>query len=109
MKAEKPEPEQPSIVVSEMEDAEQAGKLIVPPPPSAAPPPPPLPPPFPTALVQQIVSSDAQAVSDSCVGGLAVSGSDTKPLLWTERGTDGDLSSAALDSSQDASGEDTKR
>ncbi|XP_064025236.1 phosphatase and actin regulator 2 isoform X2 [Pogoniulus pusillus] len=108
VKAEKSEPEQPSVVVSETEDAEQAGKLIVPPPPTAAPPPPPLPPPFPTALVQQTISSDAQAVSDSCVGGLAVSGSDTKPLLWTEHGTNGDLSSAALDSSRDASGEDTE-
>ncbi|NXG51027.1 PHAR2 regulator, partial [Psilopogon haemacephalus] len=108
VKAEKPEPEQPSIVISETEDADQARKLIVPPPPTAAPPPPPLPPPFPTAVGQQTISSDAQVVSDSCVGGLAASASDTKPLLWTEHGTDEGLSSAALDSSQDASGEDTK-
>ncbi|NXP76305.1 PHAR2 regulator, partial [Ramphastos sulfuratus] len=108
VKAEKPEPEQPSVVISETQDADQARKLIVPPPPTVAPPPPPLPPPFPTAVVQQTISSDAQVVSDGCVGGLAVSGSDTKPLLWTEHGTDEGLSSAALDSSQDASGEDTK-
>ncbi|XP_068007062.1 phosphatase and actin regulator 2 isoform X5 [Melanerpes formicivorus] len=108
VKAEKPEPEQPSIVISETEDADQPSKLIVPPPPAAAPPPPPLPPPFPAAVGQQTISSDAQVVSDSCVAGLAASGSDAKSLLWTEHGTEESLSRAALDSSQDASGEDTK-
>ncbi|XP_009899687.2 phosphatase and actin regulator 2 isoform X1 [Dryobates pubescens] len=108
VKAEKPEPEQPSIVISETEDADQPSKLIVPPPPAAAPPPPPLPPPFPAAVAQQTISSDAQVVSDGCVAGLAVSGSDAKSLLWTEHGTEESLSRAALDSSQDASGEDTK-
>ncbi|XP_059688287.1 phosphatase and actin regulator 2 isoform X2 [Gavia stellata] len=107
-KAEKPEPEQPSIVISETEDTDQPSKLVVPPPPSAAPPPPPLPPPFPAAAGQPAVSSDAQDVSDSCVAGLAVPGSDTKPVLQTDDGTDESLSSMALDSGPDASGEDTK-
>ncbi|KAM6404983.1 phosphatase and actin regulator 2 isoform 8-T9 [Pluvialis apricaria] len=107
-KAEKPEPEQPSIVISETEDADQPSKLVVPPPPTAAPPPPPLPPPFPAAAAQPMVSSDAQDVSDGCVAGPAIPGSDTKPLLQTEHGTDESLSSTALDSGPDASGEDTK-
>ncbi|NXX21855.1 PHAR2 regulator, partial [Podargus strigoides] len=107
-KAEKPEPEQPSIVISETEDADQPSKLIVPPPPTTAPPPPPLPPPFPAAAGQPAVSSDAQDVSDSCVAGPAIPGSDTKPLLQTEHGTDEGLSSTAPDSSPGASGEDTK-
>ncbi|NXP47906.1 PHAR2 regulator, partial [Heliornis fulica] len=106
VKAEKPEPEQPSIVISETEDVDQLSKLIVPPPPTAAPPPPPLPPPFPSAAAQPAVSSDAQDVSDSCVAGLAVAGSDTPPLLQTEHGTDGSLCCTALDSNPDASGED---
>lgn len=109
MKAEKPEPEQPSIVISEMEDADQPSKLVVPPPPTAAPPPPPLPPPFPAAAGQPAVSSDAQDVSDGCVAGPALTGSDTKPLFQTEHGTDESLSSTALDSGPDTSGEDTKR
>ncbi|NXC68880.1 PHAR2 regulator, partial [Anhinga anhinga] len=87
-KAEKPEPEQPSIVISETEDADQLSKLVVPPPPTAAPPPPPLPPPFPAAAGQPTVSSDAQDVSDGCMAGPVVPGSDTKPLLQTEHGTD---------------------
>ncbi|KAM6366509.1 phosphatase and actin regulator 2 [Alca torda] len=107
-KAEKPEPQQPSIVISETEDAEQPSKLVVPPPPTAAPPPPPLPPPCPAAAAQPAVSSDAQDVSDGCVAGPAVPGSDTKPLLQTEHGTDERLGSTALDSGPDASGEDTK-
>ncbi|NXN50523.1 PHAR2 regulator, partial [Rynchops niger] len=107
-KAEKPEPQQPSIVISETEDAEQPSKLVVPPPPTAAPPPPPLPPPCPAAAAQPAVSSDAQDASDSCVAGPAAPGSDTKPLLQTEHGTDESLSSMALDSVPDASGEDTK-
>ncbi|KAM6279002.1 phosphatase and actin regulator 2 isoform 3-T3 [Porphyrio hochstetteri] len=106
VKAEKPEPEQPSIVISETEDVDQLSKLVVPPPPTAAPPPPPLPPPFPAAAAQPAVSSDAQVVSDSCVSELAVPGSDTQPLLQTEHGTDESLSCTALDSNQDASGED---
>ncbi|NXR84034.1 PHAR2 regulator, partial [Pycnonotus jocosus] len=69
-KAEKPKPEQTSIVIFEMENADQSSKLVVPPPPTAAPPPPPLPPPFPAA---------ARPRSP---------GSDTKPPLQTERGTD---------------------
>ncbi|KFQ11353.1 Phosphatase and actin regulator 2, partial [Haliaeetus albicilla] len=89
-KAEKPEPEQPSIVISETEDADQPNKLIVPPPPTAAPPPPPLPPPFPAAA------------------GPAGPGSDTKPLLQTEHSMDESLSSTALGSGPDASREDTK-
>ncbi|XP_075564090.1 phosphatase and actin regulator 2 [Pelecanus crispus] len=106
-KAEKPKPEQPSIVISEMEEADQPSKLVVPPPPTAAPPPPPLPPPFPAAAGQPAVSSDAQDVSDGCVAGPAIPGSDIKPLLQTEHGTDESPSSTALDSSPDASGEDT--
>ncbi|XP_069643244.1 phosphatase and actin regulator 2 isoform X3 [Haliaeetus albicilla] len=107
-KAEKPEPEQPSIVISETEDADQPNKLIVPPPPTAAPPPPPLPPPFPAAAGQPAVSSDAQDVSDDCVAGPAGPGSDTKPLLQTEHSMDESLSSTALGSGPDASREDTK-
>ncbi|NWR65825.1 PHAR2 regulator, partial [Bucorvus abyssinicus] len=107
-KAENPEPEQPSIVISETEDADDPSKLVVPPPPSAAPPSPPLPPPFPAAPGQPTVSSDAQDLSDSCVTGPAVPGSDTKPLLQAENGTDESLSSTALGSSPDASGEVTK-
>uniref|UniRef100_A0A6G1RUD8 Phosphatase and actin regulator n=1 Tax=Hypotaenidia okinawae TaxID=2861861 RepID=A0A6G1RUD8_9GRUI len=106
VKAEKPEPEQPSIVISETEDVDQLSKLVVPPPPTAAPPPPPLPPPFPAAAAQPTVSSDAQAVSGSCAAELAVPRSDTQPLLQTEHGTDESLSCTALDSNQDASGED---
>ncbi|KFQ31689.1 Phosphatase and actin regulator 2, partial [Merops nubicus] len=90
VKAEKPEPEQPAVVISEAEDTDQPSKLVVPPPPTAAPPPPPLPPPFPAAA------------------GLAVPGSDTKPPLQTEHGMDESLSSTVLDSGPDASGEDTK-
>ncbi|PKK33446.1 phosphatase and actin regulator 2 [Columba livia] len=108
VKAEKPEPEQPSIVISETEDADQPSKLVVPPPPTAAPPPPPLPPPFPAAAAQPAGSSDAQGVSDSCVAGLSVPGSDSKSLLQTEHGTDESLNSMALNSSQDAGGEDTR-
>ncbi|XP_065487265.1 phosphatase and actin regulator 2 isoform X3 [Caloenas nicobarica] len=108
VKAEKPEPEQPSIVISETEDADQPSKLVVPPPPTAAPPPPPLPPPFPAAVAQPAGSSDAQGVSDGCVAGLSVPGSDTKPLLQTEHGTDESLSSTALNNSPDAGGEDTR-
>ncbi|NXW57245.1 PHAR2 regulator, partial [Eurystomus gularis] len=89
VKAEKPEPEQPSIVISETEDTDQLSKLIVPPPPTAAPPPPPLPPPFPSAA------------------GLSVPGSDTKPLQ-TEHGMDESLNSTAVDSGPDARGEDSK-
>ncbi|XP_068281252.1 phosphatase and actin regulator 2 isoform X2 [Nyctibius grandis] len=104
-KAEKPEPEQPSIVISEMEDTD----LVVPPPPTAAPPPPPLPPPpFPAAAAQPTASLDAQDMSDGCLAEPAVPASDTKPLLQTEHGTDESLSSTALDSGPDASGEDTK-
>ncbi|NWS38644.1 PHAR2 regulator, partial [Probosciger aterrimus] len=86
VKAKKLEPEQPSILISETEDANQASKLVVPPPPTSAPPPPPLPPPFPAG------------------SGLAVPGSDTKPLQ-TEHGTD---ESHALDGGPDAGGGDTK-
>ncbi|NWY60867.1 PHAR2 regulator, partial [Chionis minor] len=107
-KAEKPEHEQPSIVISETEDTDQPSKLVVPPPPAAAPPPPPLPPPFPAAVAQPTVSSDAQGVTDGCLAGPAIPGSDTRPLLQTERGTDKSLSSTGLDSGPDASGEDTK-
>ncbi|NXF35532.1 PHAR2 regulator, partial [Nyctibius bracteatus] len=104
-KAEKPEPEQPSIVISETEDAD----LVVPPPPTTAPPPPPLPPPaFPAAAAQPTASSGAQDVSDGCLAEPAVPASDTKPLLQTEHGTDESLSSTALDSGPDANGEDTK-
>ncbi|NXE80208.1 PHAR2 regulator, partial [Cochlearius cochlearius] len=91
-KAEKPEPEQPSIVISETEDADQPSKLVVPPPPTAAPPPPPLPPPFPAAAGEPALSSDAQDVSDGGVAGPAGPGSDTKPLLQAEHGTDESLS-----------------
>ncbi|NXQ98159.1 PHAR2 regulator, partial [Sagittarius serpentarius] len=108
VKAEKPEPEQPSIVISETEDADQPSNLIVPPPPTAAPPPPPLPPPFPAAAGQPAVSSDAHDVSDGCVAGPSGPGSDNKPLLQTEHGTDESLSSTAPGSGPDASGEDTK-
>ncbi|NXU42781.1 PHAR2 regulator, partial [Drymodes brunneopygia] len=87
-KAEKPKPEQPSIVIFEMENADQSSNLVVPPPPAAAPPPPPLPPPFPAAASQPAGSSDAQDVSDSCGAGPRSPGTDTKPLLQSERGTD---------------------
>ncbi|XP_065536760.1 phosphatase and actin regulator 2 isoform X4 [Lathamus discolor] len=105
VKAKKLEPEQPSILISETEDANQASNLVVPPPPTSAPPPPPLPPPFPAGSGQPTVSSDAQDVSDGCAAGPAVPGSDTKPPLQTEHGTD---ESHALDSCQDAGGGDTK-
>ncbi|NXG21543.1 PHAR2 regulator, partial [Grallaria varia] len=88
VKAEKPKPEQPSIVIFETEDADQSSKLVVPPPPTTAPPPPPLPPPFPAAA------------------GPCSPGSDTKPLVKTEHGTDESLSSMALGSGPDASEED---
>ncbi|NXQ87176.1 PHAR2 regulator, partial [Nyctibius grandis] len=92
-KAEKPEPEQPSIVISEMEDTD----LVVPPPPTAAPPPPPLPPPpFPAAAAQPTASLDAQDMSDGCLAEPAVPASDTKPLLQTEHGTDESLSKSTL-------------
>ncbi|NWX34169.1 PHAR2 regulator, partial [Notiomystis cincta] len=86
-KADKPKPEQPSIVIFETENADQPSKLVVPPPPTAAPPPPPLPPPFPAAASQPAGSSDGQDVSDSCVAGPRSPG-DTKPLLQAERGAD---------------------
>ncbi|XP_030800713.1 phosphatase and actin regulator 2 isoform X3 [Camarhynchus parvulus] len=105
-KAEKPKPEQTSIVIFEMDNADQSSKLVVPPPPSAAPPPPPLPPPFPAAASQPAGSSDGQDVSDSCVAGPP--GSDTKALLPTERGTDPSLSSAAQGSAPGAGGEHTE-
>nr|XP_012428014.3 phosphatase and actin regulator 2 isoform X7 [Taeniopygia guttata] len=107
-KAEKPKPEQTSIVIFEMENADQSSKLVVPPPPSAAPPPPPLPPPFPAAASQPAGSSDAQDVSDSCVAGPCSPGSDTKPLLPAERGADQSPSSGALGSAPDAGGEATE-
>ncbi|XP_041325664.1 phosphatase and actin regulator 2 [Pyrgilauda ruficollis] len=107
-KAEKPKPEQTSIVVFETENADQSSKLVVPPPPTAAPPPPPLPPPFPAAASQPAGSSDAQDASDSCVAGPRSPGSDTKPLVPTERGTEQSLSSAALGSAPDAGGEDAE-
>ncbi|NXH81673.1 PHAR2 regulator, partial [Edolisoma coerulescens] len=107
VKAEKLKPEQPSVVVFEMEDTDQSSKLVVPPPPTAAPPPPPLPPPFPAAASQPAGSSDGQDVSDRCVAEPRSPGSDTKPLLQTECGTDESLSSAALGSAADA-GEDTE-
>ncbi|NXY85891.1 PHAR2 regulator, partial [Alcedo cyanopectus] len=106
VKAEKPEPEQPSIVISETEDTDQLSKLVVPPPPTVAPPPPPLPPPFPAGAGQPAVSSDTQDVSDGCMAGPAIPGSDTNPLLQTEEGTD--ENSTALDSRPAASGEDSK-
>ncbi|NWY38281.1 PHAR2 regulator, partial [Sylvia atricapilla] len=84
-KAEKLKPEQTSIVTFEMENADQSSKLVVPPPPTAAPPPPPLPPPFPAAASQPAGSSDAQDVPDSCVAGPRSPGSDTKPLLQTDK------------------------
>ncbi|KAJ7402832.1 hypothetical protein BTVI_82967 [Pitangus sulphuratus] len=108
VKTEKPKAGQPSTVVFETEDTDQSSKLVVPPPPTAAPPPPPLPPPFPAAAGQPTVSSDAQDVSDSCVAGPCSPGSDPKPLLQTEHGTDESLSSPALGSSPDASGENTE-
>uniref|UniRef100_A0A8C3TUY0 Phosphatase and actin regulator n=1 Tax=Catharus ustulatus TaxID=91951 RepID=A0A8C3TUY0_CATUS len=108
VKAEKPKPEQPSIVIFETENTDQLSKLVVPPPPSAAPPPPPLPPPCPAAASQPAGSSDAQDVSDNCVAGPRSPGSDTKPLLQPECGTDRSLSSAALGSVPDAGGEDTE-
>ncbi|NXM67314.1 PHAR2 regulator, partial [Serilophus lunatus] len=91
VKAEKPKPEQPSIVIFETEDTDQSSKLVVPPPPTAAPPPPPIPPSFP-----------AEA-------GPCSPGSDTKALFQTEHGTDESVSSTALDRGPDASGEDTER
>ncbi|XP_048152884.1 phosphatase and actin regulator 2 isoform X4 [Corvus hawaiiensis] len=106
VKAEKLKPEQPSIVIFETEDADQSSKLVVPPPPTAAPPPPPLPPPFPAAASQPAGSSGGQDVSDSCVAGPRSPGSDIKPLLQTERGTDESLSSAALGSAPDTGRED---
>ncbi|XP_067149724.1 phosphatase and actin regulator 2 isoform X2 [Apteryx mantelli] len=107
VKAEKPEPEETSIVISETEDIDQQSKLVVPPPPTAAPPPPPPPPPFPAAATQSSVS-DTQAASDSCRAGPSIAGSDYKPLLQTEHGTDENLSSTARDNSSDARGEDTE-
>ncbi|KAM9382938.1 phosphatase and actin regulator 2 [Phaethornis superciliosus] len=99
-KAEKPEPEQPSIVISETEEADQPSKVIaVPSPPTAAPPPPPLP--FPAAARQPAVSSDAQNVP-------AVPRSDARPLLQAEHATDKSLSSTALNNGSDARGEDPK-
>ncbi|XP_031957866.1 phosphatase and actin regulator 2 isoform X2 [Corvus moneduloides] len=106
VKAEKLKPEQPSVVIFETEDADQSSKLVVPPPPTAAPPPPPLPPPFPAAASQPAGSSGGQDVSDSCVAGPRSPGSDIKPLLQTERGTDESLSSAALGSAPDTGRED---
>uniref|UniRef100_A0A663M9R6 Phosphatase and actin regulator n=1 Tax=Athene cunicularia TaxID=194338 RepID=A0A663M9R6_ATHCN len=103
VKAEKSEPEQPSTVISETQNADQPNKLVIPPPPTSAPPPPPLPPPFPAAAGQPVVFSDAQEVSDCCVAGQAIPGSDTKLLLQTKHGTDGTLSSTALDSGSLAS------
>ncbi|NXX76562.1 PHAR2 regulator, partial [Urocolius indicus] len=97
VKTEKPEPEQPSVVISRTEDTDQPNKLVVPPPPTAAPPPPPLPPPFPAAAGQSAVSSDAQDVSDACMAGTVIPGSDSKPLLQAEHGTDKSLSSMAVD------------
>ncbi|NXC24082.1 PHAR2 regulator, partial [Campylorhamphus procurvoides] len=88
VKAEKHKPEQPSVVTFETDDADQSSKLVVPPPPTTAPPPPPLPPPFPAAA------------------GPCSPGSDIKPLLQTEHGTDGSLSSTTLSSGPDAGGED---
>ncbi|NWR85478.1 PHAR2 regulator, partial [Furnarius figulus] len=88
VKAEKPKPEQPSVVIFETEDTDQSSKLVVPPPPTTAPPPPPLPPPFPAAA------------------GPCSPGSESKPLLQMEHGTDGSLSSTALGSGPDAGGED---
>ncbi|NWR70085.1 PHAR2 regulator, partial [Centropus unirufus] len=106
LKVEKPEPEQPSIVISKMEDADEPSKLVVPPPPTAAPPPPPLPPSFPAAADQPAVSSDAQDVSDCHTAGLATPG--LEPLPQAERGTEESPSSMALGSGPDATGEDKK-
>uniref|UniRef100_A0A8C3P071 Phosphatase and actin regulator n=1 Tax=Cyanoderma ruficeps TaxID=181631 RepID=A0A8C3P071_9PASS len=103
-KAEKPKPEQTSIVIFEMENTDQSSKLVLPPPPTVAPPPPPLPPPFPAAAGQPAGSSDGQDVSDSCVAGPRSPGSDTKPLLQTDKS----LGSAAPGSAPDARGEDTE-
>uniref|UniRef100_A0A8B9C3P6 Phosphatase and actin regulator n=1 Tax=Anser brachyrhynchus TaxID=132585 RepID=A0A8B9C3P6_9AVES len=100
-KAEKSEPEQPSIVISETEDVDQRSKLVVPPPPTTAPPPPP--PPFPAAAGQPAVSSDAQDAPEGSVARPSVPGSDTKPLLQAEQGTDDSLSSTAQDGGPDAS------
>ncbi|KAL9863939.1 phosphatase and actin regulator 2 isoform 5-T5 [Geothlypis trichas] len=105
-KAEKPKPEQSSVVIFETDSADQSSKLVVPPPPTAAPPPPPLPPPFPAAASQPAGSSDGQDVSDSCVAGPP--GSDTKALHPPERGTDPSLSSAAPGSAPGARGEHTE-
>ncbi|XP_010220792.1 PREDICTED: phosphatase and actin regulator 2 [Tinamus guttatus] len=107
LKAEKSEPEQPSIVISETEDIDQQSKLVVPPPPTVAPPPPPPPPPLPAGVNQASVS-DAQATSDSCRPGPFVAGSDYKPPVQTEHGTDENLSSTALDNSTDAGEEDVE-
>uniref|UniRef100_A0A8B9R2I7 Phosphatase and actin regulator n=1 Tax=Anas platyrhynchos TaxID=8839 RepID=A0A8B9R2I7_ANAPL len=93
VKAEKSEPEQPSI-------------LVVPPPPTTAPPPPP--PPFPAAAGQPAVSSDAQDAPEGSVARPSIPGSDMKPLLQAEQGTDDNLSSTAQDGGPDASGEDSK-
>lgn len=107
MKAEKSEPEQPSIVISETEDVDQQSKLVVPPPPTTAPPPPP--PPFPAAAGQPAVSSDAQDAPEGSVARPSIPGSDMKPLLQAEQGTDDNLSSKAQNGGPDASGEDSKR
>uniref|UniRef100_A0A493SSU7 Phosphatase and actin regulator n=1 Tax=Anas platyrhynchos platyrhynchos TaxID=8840 RepID=A0A493SSU7_ANAPP len=106
VKAEKSEPEQPSIVISETEDVDQRSKLVVPPPPTTAPPPPP--PPFPAAAGQPAVSSDAQDAPEGSVARPSIPGSDMKPLLQAEQGTDDNLSSTAQDGGPDASGEDSK-
>ncbi|XP_071892058.1 phosphatase and actin regulator 2 isoform X4 [Anas platyrhynchos] len=106
VKAEKSEPEQPSIVISETEDIDQRSKLVVPPPPTTAPPPPP--PPVPAAAGQPAVSSDAQDAPEGSVARPSIPGSDMKPLLQAEQGTDDNLSSTAQDGGPDASGEDSK-
>ncbi|NXN94321.1 PHAR2 regulator, partial [Rhinopomastus cyanomelas] len=106
VKVEKPEPEQPSVAVSETEDTDQQSKLVVPPPPTAAPPPPPLAIPSSAVSGQPVTSSDAQDMSNGCMVGPAVPGADTP--LQTEHGTSESLSSAALDSAPDASEEDTR-
>ncbi|XP_053917796.1 phosphatase and actin regulator 2 isoform X2 [Cuculus canorus] len=105
LEIEKPEPEQPSIVISKTEDTDEK-KLVVPPPPTAAPPPPPLPPPFPAAADQPTVSSNAQDVSDGCVAGPAVP--ESEPLPQTEHGTDESLSSTVIGSGPEATEEDAK-
>ncbi|XP_035175996.1 phosphatase and actin regulator 2 isoform X2 [Oxyura jamaicensis] len=104
-KAEKSEPEQPSIVICETEDVDQRSKLVVPPPPTTAPPPPP--PPFPGAAGQPAVSSDAQDAPEGSVARPSVPASDTKPLQ-AEQGTDDSPSSTAQDGGPDASGENPK-